>query len=58
MVRVSGVPYEVELLPASILESISEYLAIEREECARIAEIPHMTPANIARCIRARGHDD
>jgi len=58
MVRVSGVPYEVDLLSGDILDRIYEHILVEREECAKIAEIPNMAPADIARAIRARSQLD
>lgn len=59
MVRVSGVPYEVEV-PAKREESLTAetiryYVIKERKACLEIAEIPGMTPADIARVIRDRG---
>jgi hypothetical protein len=59
MIRVSGVPYEVELpiKPEQSLtaETIRHYVLKERKACLEIAEIPGMTPADIARVIRSRG---
>lgn len=59
MGRVSGVPYEVELplKPEENLraETIRHYVMEERRACLQIAEIPGMTPADIARVIRERG---
>lgn len=33
-------------------KAIEDAIRVERERCAKIAEIPHMTPADIARVIR------
>lgn len=62
MVRVSGVPYEVEF---SSIENLAAYdrgfedgCRYEREAILAIAEINGMTPDDIARCIRARGSND
>ena len=39
-------------LSEHLIKAIEDAIRGERECCAKIAEIPHMTPADIARVIR------
>jgi hypothetical protein len=58
MVRVSGVPYEVDFVQQAYDDGFNAGCQYEREAIIAIAEINGMTPKDIIRAIQERGTNE